>query len=194
MHTLTHRLRLFAHQHDDIPAFHAAYLVTTFLVAAVFSLGYFAILIVLHMMLDYVKYRDYFRFPLRLTLKAMMLESIVDIALLCLSLTLSVYLSTGLALSLVSGVFRSSLTLIAALGTIIPKIHILEHLLAVFLDVHSYMYTPHADIRRPLSKINKIALGTIIVTVLLLLLSIALFHGREAELLDLILSRLSLKL
>lgn len=194
MHALTHRLRIFAHEHDDVPAFHAAYLVATFLVAAIFSLGYFAILIAMHMALDYVKYRDYFHFSYRVTVKAMLLESIVDIALFFVSLTFSVYLSNGLALSLVSGMFRSGLTVVKAFGTLVPKIQIVEHLLSVTVNMHQYLYTPHSDIRRPLSKVHKISVATIGITVLLLLGSIAIYHGHEADLRLLLQHELSLKL
>ena len=194
MQTLAHRLRLFAHEHDDIPAFHAAYLVTTFLVAAIFSLGYFAILIALHMMLDYVKYRDYFHFSFFLTIKAMMLESIVDIALFLLSLTFSVYLSTGLALSLVSGIFRSGVTLLGGIATLLPKIHIVEDVFAIGVNFHTYLYTPHADIRRPLSRTSRMALGVILISGALLLASFAIFRGHESDLLRIFSSRLSLKL
>ena len=59
MSTAIRHLRIFAHEHDDIPAFHAAYLVGTFLAAAIFNLGFFLLLIIGHMCLDVVKYRDF---------------------------------------------------------------------------------------------------------------------------------------
>lgn len=175
MHILSNRLRLFAHQHDDIPAFHAAYLVSTFLVAAIFNLGFFAILIVLHMLLDYVKYRDYFRFPVGLTIKAVLLESIVDIALFLLSMTFAVYLSTELAFPLLSGLGRSGLTILRALGTIVPKIHIAEHMLTIVLNLHLYLYTPHPDIRKPLSAAHRYSVLTSFLCLALLALSFSLF-------------------
>ncbi len=194
MHTLAHRLRIFAHEHDDVPAFHAAYLVGTFLVAAVFSLGYFALLIACHMCLDYVKYRDYFHFGFAMTVKAMLLESIVDLALFFVSLTFAIYLSHDLALSMVSGLFRSGLTILQAFVTLLPKIQILEHLFSVCLNVHTYLYTPHAGIRRPFSLLHRVALASIGVTSVLLLGSIAVFHGHEQELLSVFSRTLSLKL
>lgn len=193
MHTLTHNLRVFAHEHDDIPAFHAAYLVTTFLVAAVFSLGYFAILILLHMMLDFVKYRDYFHYSLPMTIKAMILESIVDVAFFFTSLTFGVYLSHDLALSLVSGVFRSSLTLVEAFGTILPKIYIVEHSLAVIVSFQQYLYTPHVDIRSPLLKSQKIALIVIAACILLLICSGFVYQVRGVDLFEVFARELTLK-
>ncbi len=194
MHTLTRRLRLFAHEHDDIPAFHAAYLVTTFLVAAVFSLGYFAILIALHMMLDFVKYRDFFHYSIPMTIKAMILESIVDVAFFSVSLTFGVYLSHDLALSMVSGVFRSSLTLVEAFGTILPKIYIVEHMLVVAVSVQQYLYTPHIDIKLPLLKSHRYSLLAIGICLLLLLGSVPFYHARGADLMEVFARELTLKL
>ena len=194
MHTLTTRLRTFAHEHDDVPAFHATYLVATFFVAAVFSLGYFAILIAMHMALDYVKYRDYFHFSFAFTLKAMLIESIVDIALLLLSLTFAIYLSHDLALALLSGVFRSGLTILEAFATIVPKIQIFEHVLAVFFNVHEYLYSPHVDLRRPLPMVHRLSLVSIAVTTLLLLASFVIFHSQQESLLATFSHELTLKL
>lgn len=188
MHAFAYRLRLFAHQHDDIPAFHAAYLVSTILIAAIFSLGWFAILIMLHMVLDYVKYRDYFRYGIALTIKAVILESIIDIALFFMSLTFAVYLSTELALSMFSGLSRSGLTIARALGTIIPKIQIAEHLITVMVNIHLYLYTPHPDIRRPLSQAHRYSLLTILLCISLLLASFTVFRASHSDLL-LVLSR-----
>lgn len=194
MHTLTYKFRLFAHEHDDIPAFHAAYLVGTFLVAAIFSLGYFALLILLHMMLDFVKYRDYFHYSIPMTLKAMFLESVVDLAFFFVSLTFGVYLSHDLALSLASGVFRSSLTILEAFGTILPKIYILEHLMVIAVSVQQYLYSPHVDLKLPLLKSHRIALLTIGICLLLLLASVPFYAARGADLAEVFARELTLKL
>lgn len=186
MHTLITRFRRFAHEHDDVPAFHAVYLVVTFLAAAMLSLGFFAILIALHMCLDYVKYRDLFRFDVVTTFKSMILESIVDIALLMLALTFSVYLSDLFLLAAVSGLLRSGLTVAKAIGTILPKFRILEHLIVILVDLHVYLYTPHSDIRRPLARAHRYALATIGVTTVLLLFAFYLFRGHEGELMTIL--------
>ena len=64
MQRVATRLRTFAWVHDELPAFHAAYLVLTFLTAALFNFGVFALLIAAHMMLDFVKYREVHGFTL----------------------------------------------------------------------------------------------------------------------------------
>ncbi len=188
------RFRLFAHQHDDIPAFHAAYLVTTFLMAAIFSLGYFVLLIVLHMVLDYVKYRDYFHFPLLLTLRSVLLESLADIALVLLSLTFAVYLSHDFALFAVSGILRSQLTVLRFLGTIVPKIYIIEHMITLALSFHSYLYSPHPEIRTPLSRVHRYCVYSIVVTLSLLALSLWVYRGNEDLLLSIVAREMTLRL
>ncbi len=194
MHTLTYRFRIFAHEHDDIPAFHAAYLVGTFLSAAIFHLGFFAILIAMHMCLDYVKYRDYFRFDLRTTFKAMMLESIVDIACFMVALTFSVYLNTSYLLVATSGLLRSGLTILRAVGTIVPKIRILESFVTTFVNMHAYLYTPHPDIRKPLSKAHRWSLVAIGVSTLMLTGTFFYYFGHEQDLYVLVARELSVHL
>ena len=194
MEQLTYRFRIFAHRHDDIPAFHAAYLVGTFLAASVLHLGFFAILIAAHMCLDYVKYRDYFHFDLRLTFKAMALESCVDIALFLIALTFSVYLSNSFMLAATSGLMRSGLTVLKAVGTILPKIRILEQSLLVALNLHTYLYTPHPDIRRPLARVHQLALATIGVAALLIIAASMHFIGNEMEFLSILSRELNLNL
>jgi hypothetical protein len=124
----------FAHEHDEVPAFHAAFLVATILSASVFNLGFFAFAIAGHMCLDFVKYRDLHRMSLRQTFRAMALESIGDIALFLLALTFAVYLNHTYLLSAMSGMVRSELTLLRAFGTVLPKVRIMENLLAIALN------------------------------------------------------------
>ena len=64
-------LRRILHSHDEYPAFHAGYLVLTFLIAALFNLGMFALLISAHMMLDYIKYTELHQYGHRKALRAM---------------------------------------------------------------------------------------------------------------------------
>ena len=193
MEQLTYRFRIFAHRHDDIPAFHAAYLVGTFLAASVLHLGFFAILIAAHMCLDYVKYRDYFHYDLRLTFKAMALESVVDIALFLIAMTFAVYFSNSFLLAAASGMTRSGLTVLKAFGTVVPKIRILEEAVLIALNLHAYLYTPHTDIRKPLSRTHQLALATIGVASVLIVAASLHFIGNEMEFLSILSRELSLR-
>ena len=93
-------VRHFAHVHDDLPAFHAGYLVLTILVASLLNLGVFGLLIIAHMALDYVKYREHHGFSWRRTMEGMVRESLVDIALLGVGVVFAVYFHHTVALAL----------------------------------------------------------------------------------------------
>ncbi len=188
--TTLHGIRHFAHEHDDIPAFHAAYLVATFIAAAVLNLGFFLGLILIHMSLDYVKYRDVHRYGYRQTLRAIALESISDIAFFLLALTFAVYLSHTFLLAAVSGIVRSELTILRALGTLIPKVAILEHLTIVTLRLQSYMQSEVSGFTGTLSRMQHWSLRTIALCSLLLLLSVGLYAYHQADLADVLLREL----
>lgn len=178
------RFRSFAHEHDDIPAFHAAYLVATFLAAAVFNLGFFLVLILGHMALDFFKYREVHGFSLLRTMRAIVLESIVDIALFLLALSFEVYLSHTFLLAGLSGIVRSELTIIEAVGTLLPKVHILEHMAVIAIDVHGYLHAVHPGVSTPLSRIQKVSIVLAIICAGLLVASFFIYDGDLSHLLD----------
>jgi len=186
MHTAFQRFRLFAHEHDDVPAFHATFLVCTVLAAALFNLGFFLLLIIGHMSLDFVKYREIHHFDLKTTFKAMFLESIIDISLFLLSLTVGIYLNHAYVLTALSGLLRSEATVLYAIGTIIPKVRILEDFAAVFFNFHSYLHSIHPDLQLPLSRIQHWSLKLTYVCLFFLGMTIIFFHGREMTLLNIL--------
>lgn len=118
--------RHFAHEHDDLPAFHAGYLVVTFLAAVLLNLGAFAAMIVFHMTLDLVKYRDLHGLSWGSTLRGTHRESLLDITLFLLALFFAVYFHHATSIVAVSGFVRAEETLLLALGTLIPKVEILN--------------------------------------------------------------------
>ncbi len=192
--TTLDRVRLFAHEHDDIPAFHAAYLVGTFLAAAIFNLGFFLILIVAHMCLDFVKYRDFHRYSLAETIWAMFVENLMDVMLFFIALTFSIYTSHSFALAALSGFARTELTIVRALGVLVPKIEILQHALTVLLNIHAYMHTPHVLPHHRLTDGQKWAVFITVACISLLGIAFLMFHGRTDELVWILQSELSLHL
>ena len=154
MTAITSSFRGFAHEHDDVPAFHAAFLVGTILCAAVFNLGFYAIMILAHVCLDIVKYRDIHHMSFKQTVKAAALESISDVALFLVSLNFAVYLNHTYMLGALSGLLRSQLTVLRAFGTMLPKIRILENMCSLALNFHGYIHAPHPALDRKLSLIH----------------------------------------
>jgi len=138
-------LRRFAHEHDDLPAFHAGYLVLTVLVAALFNLGAFAVLILAHVSLDIVKYREVHQCDWRRTADGIFHENIFDILLLAVGFVFAVYFHNTAGVAGVSGVIRADETIFRAFGTLIPKVEILQDFLKVMLHLTSYLRFPHAQ-------------------------------------------------
>ena len=183
-HPSLHCVRSFAHGHDDVPAFHATFLVATFLAAAVLNLGYFAILIFLHMILDFVKYREVHGYGYRMTFKAMILESISDIALFLMGLTVSVYFSHTFMLAAAGGMVRSELTVLKALGTLIPKIVIIEHLVTIAVSVRSYLDTEVLGLHGKCTRLQLWSIRSSCFCLLLLAIAIGLYAQNDADLLS----------
>ncbi len=170
MHTLIQPLRHFLKNHDDTPAFHAGYLVLTFLIAALFNIGTFAILIVLHMGLDYFKYKEKHDFTGKHALRAAVTESIVDWTLLSVALVFSVYFHHGAGLIAASGLLRSGGTLLRAAGLIIPKLEVVHHSLdVIFRPQH------HLEHSRDISSywVHAMTIHTIIIGVAVMLIVMA---------------------
>lgn len=169
--SLTH-VRTFAHHHDELPAFHAGYLVFSFLVASLFSMGAFAMLVLIHMGLDVVKYREYHHLPWKEVLEGVIRESLLDITLVFVGLVFAVYLHHSLiGVAGLSGILRAEVTITRALGTILPKLKILEDFLKVVVHIHHYMQSIHPMMRRGLSSMEFFSVFCLITCALLLLIA-----------------------
>ena len=170
MNIVSH-FRAFAHNHDEIPAFHAGYLVLTLLAAALFNVGVFGALIVVHMGLDIVKYREAHGLGWGLTLRGLFRESLFDIGLLCIALVFATYLHhTSSAVDALSGLMRAEVTILRAIGTLVPKMQILQHVLAVVLCLRSYMEQLHPHLRDAWTTAEKSAMVMILLCLILLML------------------------
>ena len=148
MTTTIRHFRTFAHEHDSIPAFHAAYLVLVLLAASLFNLGVFGLLIVAHMTLDIVKYRDVHEFSWPQTFEAMLHENLIDITLFSIALVFSVYFHHSVGLIGISGLFRAEMTIMWAIGTIAPKFAILEGMLKIMSHIQHYLSEIHPQVNK----------------------------------------------
>jgi hypothetical protein len=180
--TLTLRFRGFAARHDDLPAFHAAYLTGTLIVAALLNLGAFALLILVHVLLDIVKYRDFQRLSWAKTLEGTARESLVDGTLLLTALTFSIYFhhSAGFLAS-AGGVFRAEMTIVRGLFLLIPKITILHNVLCILSNLQHYYATMHPRLGKSLLPVERCYVICLALTVLLLIAAPALLHLTGAE-------------
>lgn len=164
--------RHFAHCHDDLPAFHAGYLVLTFLVTAMFNMGAFGLLIVAHMALDIVKYREVHQYSWTGVVQGVVRESLIDITLLFIGFVFAVYLHHSIAgVASLSGLMRAEVTVIRMLGTIIPKLKILHHFLKVIAHLRHYLDTVHPHMSEGLTPLERTCVMSLFLTGVMLLLS-----------------------
>jgi hypothetical protein len=181
MTTLLASTRAFAHRHDELPAFHAAYLVIAVLSAALFSLGLFATLIALHMALDYVKYREVHHCTLARTLQGMTRESMRDVMLLSVGLVCAVYLHHTMGMAALSGLVRSEAVILQALGTVLPKYFILNESLLVAVHLRSYLSHQHPRMGKGWNAMEITQMLIIAASAVLLAAAAPLMHMSQAH-------------
>jgi hypothetical protein len=150
-------IKNFAAVHDDLPAFHAAYVILALLLAAMVSIGMFGVLIALHMALDVVKYRSVHACSWRRTAEGVFRESLTDITLFLLALTFGVYLHHSISgIASLGGIHRAELTLLRAAGTVAPKFGILDHVLQIFFHVELYLAAVHSRLGKRFTSIERL--------------------------------------
>ncbi len=132
--------KAFAARHDHSPAFHAAYLCLTVLIAVMLNLGAFVLLIAAHMALDTIKYREVHGMRWKWVFRGVVRESLVDIVLLILGFTSIVYLHHGVGLAAASGLLRSQTTFLKGIILLLTKSRILFDILCVLSALPQHMH------------------------------------------------------
>lgn len=171
MSAVSQTFRRFAHHHDEMPAFHAGYLVITFLLAALFNIGAFGLLIVAHMSLDYVKYSEVHGFGWKKTMKGMFFESLVDLMLFAIALVFGVYFHHMTGVIAISGLLRAEETIVSALGILIPKLEILHHMYVDFFNVKRHMASLPPELTKGWSLVDILCISLMIVALTLVLVA-----------------------
>lgn len=118
------KLQIFARALDEIPAIRAGHIALIILAAALLNLGAFAMLIVGHMCLDFIKHCDG-KTSFRKAMQRTWHENIIDIALLVISFTIALYFHQTGGLVAISGLVRADVFLLQALVVFLPKAKIL---------------------------------------------------------------------
>ncbi len=159
----------FIRNHDDIPAFNAAYWMLTFIAAMLFNAGVFALLIAFHMALDVFKYRSVHKQNVWKTLEGVVRESLIDVALFLLGITFAVYCHISLPLIAgLQGLLRAELTLANAAVRVGVHMTILHHFLVMLANVQHYLENLHPLFGRKWSLLERVSVGSIAVTLSLL--------------------------
>jgi len=174
--TITLALRHFAHEHDDLPAFHAGYLVLTVVAAGILNLGVFALLIAAHFSLDLVKYREMHGFSWIQTIEASLREGLMDFFLFMTALGISTYIHHAIGIAALSGVIRADLTVVRLAGEFLPKFEILHRFLSVILHIGEHMRTVHMRIGERLTAGERMEIFLIATSLILILAAPGLLH------------------
>lgn len=194
MPTIISTWRAFASEHDELPAFHAVYFVATLLAATLFHLGFFAILIAAHMCLDFVKYHDGHRRTLRQTFKGILLESLPDIALFLIALTFAVYVNHTFFLASLSGIVRSEYTILRVIGTVSPRVRIVQRFFGMISNMCVYLHEQHPGMTLPISRMQRVSIALIIACLLLLAWAVFLYRSRIEDLVTILSYELRIRL
>lgn len=165
-------LRHFAHEHDNLPAFHAGYLVLTLLVAMLLNMGAFGLLILAHMSLDVVKYREVHGYSWKKVLEGTVRESLLDVTLLFVGITFAIYLHHSVVgMASLSGFMRAEVTMVRGVGMLIPKIEILHKFLKIIAHVEQYLAHVHPNIHKGWNSLERLCFVFLAVTVGLLIIA-----------------------
>ncbi len=185
-------LRLFAHQHDSLPAFHAAFLVLSFLAAAILNLGFFGVLILVHMALDIVKYREVHGLDWRKTTEGVIRESIVDLTLFMMGLVVAVYLHPSLTGMIgIKGLMLAEITVLRGIGIMTPKLKILYDMLKILSDIDHYLSRLHPKFGKNVSMIEYVCTFSLFVATGMILIAPVLLMLDGAEFMRILLSELT---
>ncbi len=170
MHTdsLIASVRHFAHEHDDLPAFHAGYLLIAVICAALLNLGAFALLVIAHMALDTVKYRERHGHSWAATFDGVIHESLVDITLLLVGVVFSVYLHRTIGIVSLAGLLHAELSVIRSGVLLVPKLKILHDFFKIISHIRQYLDILHPRHLRGWSGLDHLCMVFCTVSVLLL--------------------------
>lgn len=128
----------------DLPAVHATYVIVALIVAGLFNLGVFGVLLLGHLGLDVWKYWTQFHLRGRKFFEAILRENLLDCMLFFLALTTALYLNQSLPhIAALSAAGRTHVVLLRGLAVLLPKFTILHRTLRVLLNLHAWkMHKP----------------------------------------------------
>lgn len=136
------QLRSLAHAYEDLPAFHAAYFMLTLIFAGLCNLGFFGVLIAIHLVIDFWKYKVVQGFNIKSSWDAMFRENLTDCALFLLAFTALMYINPIVpGIAVLTGSTALIVTIARGLATLLPKLTILHHSLRILFKVHEHMHT-----------------------------------------------------
>lgn len=187
----TIRARSFAAAYEDLPAFHAAYFMLTLIFAGLCDIGFFAVLIVIHVVLDLWKYKVVQELTLTETLHATFRENLTDSSLFLLALTALLYLNPIVpSIAILTGPFALTATIARGLAILLPKLTILHHSLRILFNMHDHLHGPSTRSPDQWSVVEFLSLAVMLVSICLLVATPLLVHVPQADLRAIVLGQM----
>lgn len=180
---LSRGLLTFARAHDDLPAFHAGYIVLVILAAFLFNLGVFAGLIAVHVALDLLKERESHGFRWGRALRAAGRENLLDVAFLLVGLAAAIYLQRLAGIVAIDGLLRAETELLRLLSVTLPKVGILRRFLRRTAAFHRHFQELRVQANRNMRAFERLLLLLCAASLILLLASPWLLHADGATVL-----------
>ena len=134
------------------------------------NLGFFAVLVALHFLLDLIKYREVHQFNWSRTLEGAVREGIVDFTMLAFGLVVAVYLHPSLAGFVgIKGLMLAELTIVRGAGIIASKLKILYNTLKIFYHIEVYLDRIHPYLGKKFSPVEIVCIGSLVIMLALLI-------------------------
>jgi hypothetical protein len=183
--------RPFGISYDDLPAFHAAYFMLVLIFAGIFNLGFFAVLIVAHIILDYYKYYSVLCNRRISATYAVLRENLPDLALFFLALSSLVYLHPSLPLiAALSGPRMTHVVIVRGLAVWLPKLTILHHSMRIAFHTSQYLHMPNARLQKSWTITDYIYLSRILLSFCFLAAAPFMLHIDVAQMQEILMNQL----
>ncbi len=172
----TSAFQSFVREHDELPAFKAVYITLVFLIAALLNLGFFLLLILVHIALDVLKYRQK-RLPTGKMMRAIVREHMADLLLFSTALLFAVYLHHSAGIIALSGVMQALETVLKGMLLLFARLGILLHIFPSEAAQPSRVRVRHISYSTtPLTFLDYFCLGTLILTLAFIIAAPFLLH------------------
>jgi len=176
--------RFLAYYREELPAFHAGFVVTLLVLSSLLNLGAFVLLLAARTTLDIVKCRERERMGWRETLGAVVQAGLLEYVLFTFLLLATIFLQESGVLF--GGGVRAAAELLRGGVFFALKGVLLFRLLPVLLHPRSYIEECGVDMRRPFSSVEQSFLLALVTGLLLLGLSPAIVNGGWQKILQIL--------
>ncbi len=170
-----------AKAHDHMSAMQIGAGIFILLVAALFNPGAFGILVLTHMALDVIKYRQIHQWPWSTTLVATLRESLVDLALLSFIFCIGLYASFGAELMPHGTILATEALLFRALVVLLVQVEVCRHVLHGITDSIGHFPDVRLGVTGPLYPIEVWAMCLLSICIFLIVLIPILLHLTTTE-------------